>query len=500
MSFEPVFENITLTEKIGAFTERIKVECKTNLSTESIKKIIFLSATPYLSNTECIDGGVKFMGKVHFFVCFEQEDGEVKKHECYSDFEGIIKTNSSMENCRAKVELKNDKTEANLSGITLSLICNIEAKATLKEKKDFPFVCGGEGMFCDSKEETRLRSLGEKSTVYPIEEEFELPYCVKEVLSQKAVATVSSCMCGVGTIIVDGEVNISQILLQSGEKRDIIKETRVIPFRAEIECDDAMPANLATAYLTEKSFRTDVTVDEEQNKSVVSCSVLLTLSGEAFALEEIQVVKDAFSLSNELELLREKTPLEKNKEQKIICERVVVKTEFEELPVGAVFCFITNEKAEIVSTKRVEDGLLITGTLSATAIFKDTENLLFARKMETPFETNIPINDCCYELNATIKKAEHKVLSLSTGELVAEICFDVVLTDCSELLLVKEIKCGLEKPVVDCALSVYIPMQGETLFPLAKRLNVNPTELILTNKELQFPLSGDERIVVYRQK
>ena len=35
---------------------------------------------------------------------------------------------------------------------------------------------------------------------------------------------------------------------------------------------------------------------------------------------------------------------------------------------------------------------------------------------------------------------------------------------------------------------------------LAKRLNVCPKSLVETNSDLQFPLTGKERIVVYRRK
>ena len=58
---------------------------------------------------------------------------------------------------------------------------------------------------------------------------------------------------------------------------------------------------------------------------------------------------------------------------------------------------------------------------------------------------------------------------------------------------------GLKK-VNDSAVSVYIPLDGEGLFALAKRLNVCPETLVATNPDLQFPLTGKERIVIFRQK
>jgi hypothetical protein len=46
----------------------------------------------------------------------------------------------------------------------------------------------------------------------------------------------------------------------------------------------------------------------------------------------------------------------------------------------------------------------------------------------------------------------------------------------------------------------FMPEEGEELWSLSKRLNVCPDQLVATNKELQFPLTGKERIVVYRRK
>ena len=63
-----------------------------------------------------------------------------------------------------------------------------------------------------------------------------------------------------------------------------------------------------------------------------------------------------------------------------------------------------------------------------------------------------------------------------------------------------EIVFDVRKEENPCAISVYIARSGEDVFSLAKRLNQCPDKIKETNKDLQFPLNGDERIVVYRQK
>ena len=67
-----------------------------------------------------------------------------------------------------------------------------------------------------------LKSYGLRESVVPVEEQFELPFVVEDVLGQRAEPIVTAVQCGVGTIIVDGEILLSAILLQNREKNDII--------------------------------------------------------------------------------------------------------------------------------------------------------------------------------------------------------------------------------------------------------------------------------------
>ena len=52
----------------------------------------------------------------------------------------------------------------------------------------------------------------------------------------------------------------------------------------------------------------------------------------------------------------------------------------------------------------------------------------------------------------------------------------------------------------DSALSVYLPARGDGLWETAKKLLQSPEQIQATNPELSFPLTGNERILVYRPK
>ena len=88
------------------------------------------------------------------------------------------------------------------------------------------------------------------------------------------------------------------------------------------------------------------------------------------------------------------------------------------------------------------------------------------------------------------------------GECEAEAALKITVADgeFKNTRYVSEIsECG-EKVVNDSAISVYIPSAGDDLWTTAKKLNTSPESIQTTNPELNFPLTGNERILVFRGK
>ena len=502
MPLEPIFEDINLTQRKGNVKERIKVECKTDLPSASISKILNVTTRTAISRVETTDKEVLYEGKAIFFICYQNEEGQIAKCECGTEFKGEIKTQEGY-NCRAMVFSSVEKTEADISGVRLVVNGYICLDAHLTECKKINVLTGGEELITDGKEIEYVKGYGLRESTFTLEEEFEIDCKVQDVLSQRAEATVTAVQCGVGCIIVDGEVLLSAILLQNRDKNDIIRENKILPFRAEIECEDAMPSMSATAYVREKSFKTDISVDEESSKSQVTASIILALSGEAFSNELLTVVSDAFSTKEDLELEKEKHCFQRPCDIRSDAKEITVSASTDSLPVGTTLVANIGEKAEVLEVLCQEDGLEVKGILTLTAFFKDSENKIFARKLESPFETIISCiceKDCEYNVQVCAHKAKARLISETEIELTAKLFFTAYPYEKCSLDLVKGVKSLGEKPKNTHAISIYIPCEGEELWSLAKRLNVCPETLVNTNQDLQFPLSGKERIVVYRQK
>ena len=91
MPLQPIFEDINLTQRQGSVKERIKVECKTDVPSGNVRKILNVSARSVVTHSEASDTAVSFEGRTTFFICYENDDGSIEKCECGSEFKGEIK-------------------------------------------------------------------------------------------------------------------------------------------------------------------------------------------------------------------------------------------------------------------------------------------------------------------------------------------------------------------------------------------------------------------------
>lgn len=503
MAFEPVFETINYTCAKKVLTEQLKIEAKADTVAEEIASILNVSAFTTINYAKADDGKIDYAGRVIFYISYLGADGTPAKRECGSEFKGVIKDESVNTSARVFASTVVEKSYADISADRLNAVAFLTVKLEVQSCEQISALSGGENLVVNTDELSYVRSCGVKTTAYPLEEEFQLGYPVAEVLSHRMQAIVSSAQCGVGTVIVDGEVLLSAIMLQKDERNGIIKESKTFPFRVEIECEEAMPNMQATARVKERSFKTDVSVDSDGGLSIVTLSAILDFEAEAYYSDLITVATDAFSTEQEVELVKRDLEYYKAGELKKYTTQISGRSATEELSVGATVLAVGNENVEIIKVSCDDGRTLVNGVLSAVAFIRDGDGKIFTVKLETPFESALEQSFGCDDRLDVVAKAFNgraKILSLTETELEAEITFTVYPEEKTGLKVIGEVKPLGEKSKNDSALSVYIPMPGEDLWSLAKRLNVCPETLAQTNCDLQFPLTGDERIVIYRQR
>lgn len=503
MNIEPIYEEIGLKTELKKQLCENKIECNTGIPVEEAAKILAISSHVTLTGEEVADAQFSCGGRVIFCMAYEDAEGNLKKAERGAEFSTRIAVEGVTPSCTPHTTLKVQKATADKSGANVIINAVVSSETKFTSSETAKALSGGDGLILRRCDKKIIKETPVKKAVYPVEDEFELGYGVGEVLLHTATATVTAAQCGVGTLILDGDIILSLCLLQKIENSDILKETRKISFRLETEAEDAMPACPATAEVSVKAVKLNVLVDEATGKSTVTANISVEVGGAYYEESERSLVTDAYSQACEIKADKNEYCFSVPVAEKTSDIRVQTRGVFaDRLEAGARLMCCALENVTLTNV-RAETGLIaVEGVIEAVAMLKDVEGKIFTAQLEAPFNTNIDfeVGDAEYSLTAALTDFSARIVSLEAFEIDAVITFRVKTSANEKLTVLTSVETGEEKKPNTSAISVYIPIEGEDLWEVAKRLNTCPETITALNGDLAYPLTGEERIVIYRQE
>lgn len=474
----------------NVLTNNNNVECKVPLTEDEGRNILNVEAVTYLLSAECGENEVRYSGRAVFTILYKSE-GVIKK--CESGVEYSYKFPQEKVNSGMKIigEVKIETPSINsLNGIvSLSAVIIFNGEYSLNNEISYFEKAQSLLIKRDDVDYTKEVALFEKEC--KIEEEFEEDELISNVLLHQEKVCVLDVQCGIGCVIVQGEVELN-VLIQSLNKTDPITIVKKIPFRQEVEVDDAIPNNLASILARVKTSSLKIYVDEGKNKSSISLELNIIFQGKLLDTIKFNPCIDAYSLQKEIKLDYEKVKLNKINGFKAFDWHIDSELSLKNDENSRLICLLS-DKIEEIEYKNSE----ISGAVSFEVLYGgeefSTEKVLVPISFALPLSgnnlslLNTTVTDCVinnYD-NKSILSFKVKVSYLDREE------FD--------LKVISAVEEGAEKQVNDSAISVYIPKRGDSLWEVSKVLGVSEDEILTINKDLTFPLSGDERIVVYRE-
>ena len=496
-------EKLTYKKPVLTLTDTVKVECKADAPEKGDE---ILTVYPFVSplETVTVDGQVNYKSKIILTVVYMTHNG-VKSIECATEFSSSVKDEKITPSTYVRTNATVLKTElpdftGNISA-SITIKCDFEFFA----QNELSYISGGDGIILkkDLVNAFYLKDVN-NSEVY-VDEDFTLNYPVKNVLlHDEKIYPVGVCA-GVDCIIVDGEAVISTYLLQKEENSDIIKEVRTLPFKIEVPLDGMMPKTNCNTTLQLKSAKYDVVVDEETNKTTVNIGLTLSATTFVFSEQSLELPYDAFSVEKELTIKNGEKHLEKLSNTKNLTikfnERVTLSPELEP---GARILFTLPEEFNITDYNLDNDILTIDAVILAKTVVKDFDGIIktipykflveLSQKLDNidSDERLLSVDGCLTDINA-------RLVTLSEAECYGNVKVFVKFKSENTLCYLEDVVVVSDKQQKTNAISVYIAVKGETLWDLAKRLNIPPDDVINLNPELEFPLNGDERIIIFRQ-
>ena len=488
MSLSAQYSTGTYKRRIAQIKSQSIVEIR--FSGQEIGEICGIFPQVSLTSCESSSGRVNYGGRIVCTLVYTDEGGKLcriqkgAEFSHYADDEVLAPAHDTQ--CNLKCEKAGVKREG--SSYVLAVVIGAEISVFATAERNY--LSSAEGAVVKS-ENQKLYTAVTFSGEGEIEDDFDCN--AEDVLAPSAEVLVLDCNCRAGMVEITGEIYLSLLATRGGSP---VCLDRIIPFKSEINCEDALLAKKAVCRAEIKEINVNAKVNEEKGKCDVDLNFRLGFTGQYYEEEEVNLICDAFSKQSALSLNYSEESAYPCGEIKVYSERVTglcaVKAKLD------YTCNLLAAAAPKVEFARTDSG--IEGSVSATLIYSQSGEI-HSTEVNLPFA--VPLSGGVANVaDITVAVCGVNIRQRTEGECEAEAVLKIAAAECTEsnTRYVSEVVEGEEISVNDSALSVYIPTAGDGLWETAKKLLQSPEEIQTTNPELTFPLSGKERILIFRPK
>ena len=487
MSLLTQYTTGTYTRRVADIKSQSIIEIR--FSGQDIGDVVAVYPQVSLTSCEVASGRVTYGGRLVCTLVYADESGNLCRVQKGAEFSHFADNENLAPAQTGHCFLTAEKSQIKRDGSLYVVAVVVGAEISVFAPAERSVLASAEGAVV-KKENRKLYSAVTFSGESEVEDEFDCN--AEDVLIPAAEVLVLDCNCRSGAVEINGEIYLSLLAIRGGKPVGL---DRVIPFKSEIACEDALLARKATCRAEVKEVALKASVNEESGKCNVELTLQLGFAGKYYDDEEISVIEDAFSPSSELQLSYAEETCSPCTETKVFTERVsgLCATKAK-LDYTCAFLAVALPKVEFARSS-----IGVEGSVSATLLYEQNGEIR-ATEVNLPFAVSLPGVDECGDIGIAVCGVS--IRQHSEGECEAEGVLKITVSSC-ETSTVKYVTDATEvgeRQVNNSAISVYIPTAGDGLWETAKKLSQSPEDITATNPDLTFPLSGKERILVYRPK
>lgn len=469
---------------------------------ERITKVLTASAQPRIDKVSTTAGEVKFDGKICYNFLVQQESGEIKnicKEESFAgSYQGDnIDDGGEVYGKAVLTDLINDGTSGE------------EVKYTSKIKTSLFAICVEKGLSCAvapegvyvKEEETSYMSFaGKLDSTANIFFDLQKDSKIHNILSTTNFATIKNVIPSDGYFAVSGEV-YSNIIYQTedGKLKSMFKQNQ---FQEEIASQDITRESVVEAWVTAGCG----VVEENNDRGVFEITIPLYIESLVFNKQSQKCVVDAFSPKCEVKLTTtsfEQTEFEPTRQ---FDENILTTFTVPEgvAPIDKILTTTPNN-ISIINQVANQREVVFEGIANINIVFEsvdDDDNATTnSLDVEVPYSITYQspdiVKDATINSQASIGDVNVKAKRGGELEILAEVSINFAQNTNSTNAVTTGIELGEEKPPKNWALEIYLAHEGQTLWDVAKELDVPLSTLVEQNGELSLPLADGQKIVAY---
>lgn len=488
----PVINSSGYNRLVKKISSQSVVECRFPQSSD-ITEVIAVQPQLSLVMCEASSGRVNYAGKLILTVVYSDEEGKLCRMQKGAEFSHFADDDELAPSNICACKLMCVKLNVKREGSSFVISAIIGADITVYARRERSIVSAAEGAYtrCDS---VSLPSIVCFSGESEVDDEFDADSVV-DILMPSAKAVVLSACCGTGEVEITGEIYLS---LFSMRQQNPTCMERIIPFKCTLPCEDASAGIKACASAEISDLNVNAKVNEEKGKCEINLTCGLNFSGWLCDLRTEEVALDAFSDTHKINANIEEESYSRCIDIKVYGERVTsLAASKARLTYDCTFLAAALPSSDCVYNEQTN---AVEGAVTTTLIYAQNGEI---KSTEVTMPVAVTLNGVCESgqfVDVDIAVCGVTVRLKAEGEAEAEATLKIsaCVTEECKVKYISALEEGEQLEVNDCAVSVFLPAAGDGLWDVAKKLNKNPSDVAACNRELNFPLSGKERILIYR--
>ncbi len=470
-------------------TERKNFAVEVEVRADGADKVLFVSDELKVTAVECVEGEIRVAGRIDYTVVYSSDDG----------INSVVTGKDFLEKIPADVDMSSsvyadgsvESTEWTEGGDYIRL----RSDASLY------------GWYIDTEDVTTISPEGAELYTEVVRREcvYPLPYSHKElsgdaeivggiekILTHSTVVRVNDIKPEAGIAYIEGETETDIIYLHDGK---IFSESVSVPFSLEVVGTDITQDSRIIAYPSAQS----VNVLMGDGDSVI-VEIDLGLVAYVVNEEDLEVLTDAYVIGKETLIEETSYTLMRTRCTEVISEKISDSVRLKES--GRTVVAVTPPYVSGLNvTLNGNKTLLAEGVLNSRVIYISESGEIRSALIEIPFQSEGGRN--C-EGTETVMARAYVNSYYAKLRMNDEIEFNAVVlveaegTENVPLSVVTglEILGDIED---EAAISLYIVNEGDTLFSVAKTLNVSEDVILAQNEDLELPLKPGSHVIVYKE-
>lgn len=482
-------ENLSIMLKkniaMDTFYSSVKV------STESvIKKVLSTNVKSNIVGLDNQNGVLMVSGKLILQTVYVGDNDEVYTAETAYDFVEKQKFDYVLTSLIGKDQVAvQDMNFAN-NEIVYTVIHNLQVAGNFAY--EIPKEFENEELVTKKVDFVVNKAVATSNETFTVSEETLVSNKILKILNVSANVLLSDVSCTVDKVTLEGKIQTETLFLTEEGISTINKE---FEFRQEVAAQGVVPNNYASADCDLKM----ATIVPEENNEKTKLSYTFEILANATAYEEttVNVCSDIFSLKNELTVAYDYIDDINYASFANFDDSVLSQTNISEIADFDDIVSVYNPSAKVLNIQDLGEKVVLNTEIVADAIYKTQNGYETLKvKTETKYELAKDAKLNVTEAVAVVTINSFKVKAGKELEVMFKLDYCVEYGKNCNAKFVKSIENIKEKSLENGGIKVYIARSGETLFDVARILNVTP-ETIASQNEVNDIFEQGEKIYVY---